>query len=218
MKTELIVSPPYVSPNLPVGVRARGSLRNKNTGTEIIFTGPTMRVVYSGCKWNTIVFCMDSSQIEFENWLSDIWDTFQQIVRSDPAKYKVAFRSGPGFPAFIVTPSTDPEIYPNELRCRLATYRDMKGEQVCSAVLLNAQSGQPVEPTSIWSGGMVTPIFKLGYYKNGDNFGLTLTVLRADYTPPTTTQISNEDWAFDYDEENQGENASGSSSEMALDN
>lgn len=173
-----------------------------------------MRVVYSGCKWNTIVLCMDSSQIEFENWLAEIWETFMETVRNDPAKYKVTNRRGPGFPNFIVTPSNDPEVYPNELRCRLSTYRDMKGEQVCSAVLLHAQNGQAVDPNNIWSGGMVTPIFKLAYYKNGDDFGLTLTVLRADYIPPTITQISNEDWSFDY-----GENASGpSSSEMALDN
>lgn len=166
-----------------------------------------MRVVYSGCKWNTIVFCMDPSQIEFENWLSETWDKFTEIIKSDPVKYKVTNRRGPGFPSFIVTPSSDPEVYPNELRCRLATYRDMKGESVCSALLLNTQTGLVVDPNNIWSGGMVTPIFKMAYYKNGDDFGLTLTVLRADYTPPTITQISNEDWAFDH-----GENASGSSS------
>lgn len=166
-----------------------------------------MKVVFSGCQWNTIVFSMDNNQIEFENWLAQGFERFQELVRSDPAKYKVTNRRGPSFPSFIVTASRDPELYANELRCRLSTTRDANGESVCNAVLL--RDGIPFDPKQVRSGGYVTPIFRLGYYKNGDDFGLTLTVLKAEYTAPEVNYIENEEWTMDTDSNTMG---SGSSS------
>lgn len=172
-----------------------------------------MRVVYSGCRWNTMVFAMTNGQQEFENWLYQTWTSFQDMISRDPVRFKVG-RNGALFTNFIVTPSTDPEIYPNELRCRLATRRMPNGEYT---VLTSIQTlgGDLVESTDVWANSHVTPIFRLGYYKDGDEFGLQLTVLKALYEPSTQLQIDNADWMVD-----STSNTSGSSSEMdvALEN
>lgn len=154
-----------------------------------------MRVVYSGCNWNSVVFAMDSSQIEFEAWLTKLWDKFQEIVRSDPAKFKVSSRRGPAFPSSIVVQSRDPDLYPNELRCRLSTRRTNEGDVECTAVIRS--NDESIRPDQVWSGGYMTPILKLGYYKNGDDFGLSITVIAANYIPPERRVISNVDWVMD---------------------
>lgn len=155
-----------------------------------------MTVLYSGCNWNTVVFGMTAGQAEFENWLAEAWNRFEDIVREDPGKYKVTSRRGPGFPNFIVTQSRDPEIYPNELRCRLSTRRIPDfDEPVCTAVI--ETNGQPVDPKQVWSGSTMIPVFRMGYYKIGDDFGLNLTVLRAEYEPCVRTRIDNHDWIMD---------------------
>lgn len=154
---------------------------------------------------------MDATTSIFEKWLSEVWNRFQEIIKSDPAKYKVTNRRGPQFPNFVVTPSRDPDLYPNELRCRLATQR--RGteaiEDVCTAVL--ECKGERVDPAMVWSGAYMTPVFKLGYYKNGDDFGLNLTVLKGEYemTAPREV-IQNHAWELDSDAE--AANASGSDS------
>lgn len=133
----------------------------------------------------------------FEAWLNDIWEYFQTQVSSDPQLYKVTGRSGPSFPQFIVMPSNDPSLYPNEIRCRLATERTGKeiGDVTCTAVL--ETNNQRVDPSQVWAGSYMTPVFRLGYYKEGDNFGLTLTVLKALYEPSLQTRIMNDDWKLD---------------------
>lgn len=170
----------------------RGNIRDRSKGSDIVFTGPRMKVVYSGCNWNTVVFTMDSSQAEFDNWLHEVWDKFQELIRQDPLKYKVMGRNGPMFSMGPVTQSKDPELYPNELRCRLST-RD----QISTAVLLHATTKEKLEPNQIWGGGYMTPVLKLGYYKEGDEFGLSLTVLKADYEPTPYVGIQNEEWMID---------------------
>lgn len=175
---------------------AKGAVRDKSTNYDIVFTGPKMKIVYSGCNWNTIVFSMDNNQVEFENWLYMVWEEFQQVVSSDPAKFKVVGRRGPGFPKFIVTPSKDPEMYPNELRCRLAT---RPGDSESVTAVIQTEDGNLFGPVAnIRGGGYMTPIFRLGYYKIGDDFGLNLTVLKGEYNPPVVqTGTENEDWMMD---------------------
>jgi len=44
----------------------------------------------------------------------------------------------------------------------------------------------------------MTPIIKVGYYKDQlDNFGLNLTVLKAEYQPSLITQVRNDAWMMD---------------------
>jgi hypothetical protein len=138
---------------------------------------------------------MDQSQIEFENWLHATWDWLQHAISEDAARFKV--RSRPTFTNFVVVPSNNPELYPPELRTKLAIARN--GQDI-NDVTVTAQiecGGTKVDPTQVWSGSYMTPIFKLSYYKSGDDFGLNLTVLKAEYEPSTMHQISNDAWMID---------------------
>lgn len=139
-----------------------------------------------------MVFAMDSAQEEFVNWLHEAWIKFSDIVKEDPIRFKVTGRHGPLFTQHPITPSRDPQLYPDELRCRLLT-RD----QVCIAklMLIDGEDDEPVDPANIWRNGFVTPVIKLGYFKDGDEFGLTLTILKGVYEP--TTQNHNVEWMID---------------------
>lgn len=164
---------------------------------DMVFTGPRLKIVYSGCHWNTVVFCMDDSQAEFTNWLNECWEWFKDTVSADPVRFKVNGRHGPQFSTFIVTPTRDPELYPDELRCRLATGRRANDDMDAPVTAVIECKGEKVDPTQVWSGGFMTPIFKMGYYKDGDEFGLTLTVLKAEYEPSMYAQVSNDTWMID---------------------
>lgn len=166
-----------------------------------------MRVVYSGCNWNTVVFTMDNNQIQFENWLAETWKWFQETVRADPIKYRSA-RKDPGFTDFIVTPSRDPEMYPNELRCRLSTTR-LNDTDVCTAVI--ECNNEQVDPSQVWKGSHMTPVFRLNYFKDAmDNYGLQLTVLKAEYEPSSSTHIQNDAWMIDSNTSGSGSLGTGS--------
>lgn len=157
-----------------------------------------MRVCYSGCRWNTVVFAMDDNQTEFEDWLYKVFQALEDTVKLDATFYKVGPRGTPTFTKFIVQPSSNPELYAPELRCHLSTSRvDMTTEPINTAYLINTVTGQPVEPQQVVSGSYMRPIFKLGYFKEGDNFGLTLTVLKAECEPNPIHQMTNDAWEMD---------------------
>lgn len=157
-----------------------------------------MRVCYSGCRWNTVVFAMDDNQAEFEDWIYKVHSNMETSVKADPQFFKVNPRGTATFGGFIVQPSNNPELYPPELRCRLSTSRvDMSAEPVNTAYLMDAASNQPMEPHQVTSGSYMTPVFKLGYFKDGDNFGLTLTVLKAVCEPNPVRQMTNDAWEMD---------------------
>lgn len=179
-------------------LRARGSVRNKQDGRDVVFTGPRMRVCYSGCRWNTVVFAVDENQADFKKWLENVYQNLETTVRTDPPFFKVSPRGTPSFNTFIIQPSSNPELYAPELRCRLSTVRgDLSSEPVSNACLMDAKSLTPVEPAQVISGSFMTPVFKLGYFKEGENFGLTLTVLKAQCEPNPIHQMSNDVWEMD---------------------
>lgn len=138
---------------------------------------------------------MDNTQTQFENWLYSVWEWFQSTVRADPVKFKVSRRE-PTFSDFLVLPSRDPTTYPNELRCRLSTTR-LNEAQVCNAVI--ETDGQKIDPSQVWAGGYMTPIFRLNYIKDtsSENYGLLLTILKANYEPCLIDRIQNDDWMID---------------------
>jgi hypothetical protein len=167
---------------------------------DVVFTGPRLRVCYSGCRWNTVVFAMDGSQEEFEKWLKQVDDQFEITVRADPHLFRVASRVGPAFPKFIIQPSSNPELYSPELRCRLSTaVRKGLDEPEVNAYLVGAKDNMPVFPHEITAGSYMTPVMKLGYHKEGDNFGLNLTVLKAIHESNPIGQMSNDAWDMDVD-------------------
>lgn len=140
---------------------------------------------------------MDNSQINFENWLHSVWEWFQSTVRADPVRFKVTRRE-PTFMDFMVLPSRDPTLYPNELRCRLSTVH-RNDAQVCNAVIECNQ--EKVDPSQVWAGGYMTPIFRLNYIKDtnsgSENYGLILTLLKAEYEPCLVDRVQNEDLIID---------------------
>jgi hypothetical protein len=176
---------------------------------DIVFTGPRMKVVYSGCQWDTIVFAMDDDTRDFEAWIERGYARLQEIIKSDPAKFKCTRRI-PLFSKSLITESSDPALYPNQLRCRLAVKRDKEGNKIVTSVLL--QEDLPTTPANIWGGGWMLPIFSMGYYKDGDEFGLSLTLLKGGYTPPVYTPIMASDWIPDTDSYAKGSVSSSSSS------
>jgi len=141
---------------------------------------------------------MDDNQSEFLQWLEEVYKNLETTVKSDPTFFKVNPRGNPAFNAFIVQPSSNPDLYPPELRCRLSTTRgDLTNEPVSNACLLDSRSMTPVEPAQLVSGSYLTPIFKLGYFKEGDNFGLSLTLMKAVCEPNPITQMTNDTWEMD---------------------
>jgi hypothetical protein len=154
-----------------------------------------MKVVYSGCRYNSIVLTPTD---DLEQWLHAVDGSLREAVNGDPQKYKVNPRNVPTFTNFIVQPANNPDVYPDELRCRLATTRT--GTEIDDRVITTSfvdQSGNDVAPQDIWSGGTILPIFKLSYYKQGDDFGLQLTLIKGMYEAPVDSRVSNGDWEFD---------------------
>ena len=182
-------------------LRAKGNVRNKSNGRDVVFTGPRMRVCYSGCRWNTVVFAMDDNQAEFEDWLYKIHQSLEESVKADHMFFKVSPRSTPLFNKFIVEPASNPELYSPELRCRLSTVRvDSVAEPVSTAHLSDKNTNIKLDPHEIVSGSYMRPVFKLGYYKEGDNFCLSLTVLKGECEPNPITQMTNDAWEMDTSE------------------
>ena len=174
--------------------------------SSLTFTAPRLRVAYSGCKWNTIVFCVDENELEFANWLIDLQNHFQDTVSRDPVKFKVLSRRGAIFPRTVITPSRDPDMYADEFRCRLATEKSTEtGELVVSTVMEGVENVY-----GVFAGSHITPIIKVGYYKVGDEFGLKFVVLKGVYEPRIPrAQQTEETWEIDDDVNG---NATGSSS------
>lgn len=165
-----------------------------------MFTGPELEVVYSGCKYNSIVFVANESQTEFLNWLESVSKAVGSIIKQAPANYK--FSSLDPSPMSISTISSNPDMYPNELRCRLSTNRtgpDIDSQEITTAFLLARNPGQAIDPADIRARGTIRPIFKMGYYKLGEAYGIELTLLKALYDPPADMSIPNADYAFAFD-------------------
>lgn len=139
---------------------------------------------------------MDSAQADFEKWLAMVWSWLQDTISKDPAKFKA--RGRPTFNNFIVMPSRDPEVYAPELRVKLASKRTgVSIDDVEVTAILETKAGERVDPTQVWSGSFMTPIFRLNYYKDGDDFGLALTLIKAEYEPSQKAQIPNDSWMID---------------------
>ena len=155
-----------------------------------------MKVVYSGCRYNSIVFAMDETTDDFRRWLSGVHAAMSKAILTDPVKYKFNGRGAPTFLKDIVTENSS-EMYPDELRCRLAIERtgnDINDSKITSVFL--DKNGNQVPPGQIYGGGQVLPIFKVSYYKEGDDYGLQLTMLKGQYEAPENNRVANDDWQF----------------------
>lgn len=156
-----------------------------------------MQVVYSGCKYNSIVFVADQTQSEFLEWLNGMKEAVGEYIKANPAQFKFSSLSPSAMS--VTTVSSNPDMYPNELRCRLSTLRngpDIDSQEINTSFWMAKDRTQSIEPSNIRARGIITPIFKLGYFKLGEAYGIELTLLKALYDPPADMSIANDDYGF----------------------
>lgn len=215
LRSALVVHPPYepkTSGSLPPPQWVKGYM--KLGATDFVITGPKMRVVYSGCRWNKIVFALNGAADEevymFEKWLHEVNSVFEQIVRNAPDRYKPGAKSSTRFlfDGDYVKPSSDPALYPDELRCRLSTQREAGGEDGVSVDVINTHfiydnngTIDTIGAENIKQGMEIMPIVKISYYRNIERFGLNLTILKGWVYKGEEVQErpSNMDWEFGHD-------------------
>lgn len=231
---DLVVLPPYGDSKERVNQWVRGSIRYRPQGTadgylrDLVVTGPKLKICFGGCKWNKIVFGIpndsdpyDPVAIQFKEWLNAVAKKVKTTIWETPEKYKPGSRSSSRF-AFdddIVKPSSDPDKYADELRCRLSTIRrettdaerderndvlfDPNGEtiEIVDADIFTLQDGTKVavDPTTVTRGSSVIPVVRFSYSRQGDKFGLVLTVTKAQYFANDSfhAKVQNSEWVMD---------------------
>lgn len=206
---DLLVVPPYENKDRALPW-VRGFIRIKQPSgpaTDFVVTGPKLRVLYSGCRWNRVVFAVDTGDI-LEPWIRSVAHKVETIIWTSPELYKPGAKTSNRFMFDLdaIRPSSDPLLCPDELRMRLATYRkdseenpDDQVDVVNAHLFMINEVGQEVNiaPSDVQGGGYIVPIFRISYFRNIERFGLTLTLLKGMYIPPMNTPTKNEDWVMD---------------------
>jgi hypothetical protein len=173
---------------------ARGSIRDADYN-ELIITGPRLPVLFSGCRYNSIVFSMrpsDEPSMAFEAFLSKIINRVESSVTTTPEKFKPGCKNAATlqFDKDISRPSSYSIDMPNEFRVKLAVRRgdiDEHGEVVdIIETVFTDEEGMHIEPVDIVSGSEMIPIFRVGYYRNANKFGLNVTLLKGVITHRTS--------------------------------
>lgn len=211
---ELQILPPYEGKDR-VSQWVRGCIRHRYYDDflrDLVVTGPKMKVCFTGCNWNRIVFAMngaDENVYGFERWLRLLADRVKTGIWADPSKFKPGAISASrfSFDDDFIKPANDPSRYPDELRCKLSTRREgiPDGEgfiDVVDADLFTLDengSEVAIKADQISSGSMVIPVMKFNYYRNGERFGLNVTVIKGLVYPADRTNyvISNSTWMMD---------------------
>lgn len=212
----LYILPPY-EPRDRVSTWVRGGIRHRYQDDllrDLVVTGPKMKVCFSGCNWNRIVFAMDggmdSDVHHFEAWLRGLANHVKTTIWADPGKYKSGAISASRFTFDddFIKPANDPTKYPDELRCKLSTRRETaidsgETEEIVDADLFTISSdGEEVavDYQSIMSGSYVVPVMSFKYYRNGERFGLNVTVLKGLVYPAEKVNytIDNRDWQMGF--------------------
>lgn len=215
---QLQVLPPYEPKDKPNQAKwVRGSIRNVHPDgvlREFTVTGPKMRVCYNGCNWNRIVFAMngaaDQEVYNFERWARSVGDKVKDSIFSDPGKFKPGAINSSRFmfDDDFIKPASNPAVYPDEMRVRLSTKRvrsedGVSFEDVADADLFTKSTDgeiQPVLPCDVTAGSYIVPVLKFSYYRNIEDFGLVVTLLRGVVYPGDNTsyRVTNEQWTIDY--------------------
>jgi hypothetical protein len=170
----------------------RGSFRDADFN-ELIVTGPRLPLVFSGCRFNNLVFAMkgpiDEPAQAFEDFLHRVLSMVETAVDKDPTKFMgpIKNRNILVFDRDFVRPSTYSADEPNEFKVRLAVKRnqlDDNGEvvDVVDAEFVDGD-GNKMNPEDLRKGDEIMPIMRVGYHRNGNKFGLTFTLLRGKVYP-----------------------------------
>ena len=182
----LRVLPPLESKDKTI-TWARGSIRD-NDFNELLVTGPRMPVLFSGCRYNNVVFSVrgptDEPTHAFEAFLHKVLSHVEASVSSSLDKFRPGLKNAAllQFDRDFIRPSSYSADSPNELRVKLAIKRgevDEHGEVVdMIETPFVDDNGSSVDPEDITAGSEIVPIVRIGYYRNGNKFGLNLTMLK----------------------------------------
>jgi len=211
----LEILPPYEGKDR-TSTWVRGFIRHRyydDMLRDLVVTGPRMKVCFSGCNWNRIVFAMngaaDPNVYAFEKWVRQVADRVRTAVWSDPGKYKPGAISSSRFTfdEDFIKPANDPARFPDELRCKLSTRRetDMESgetEEIIDADLFTIDdNGEEAafDAKDIISGSFVVPVLSFRYYRTGERFGLNVVVLKGLVYPAEKSNysIENRAWLMD---------------------
>jgi hypothetical protein len=202
----LQVLPPLESKDKTI-TWARGSIRDKDFN-ELLVTGPRLPVLFSGCRFNNLVFSLRGPEDEpgyaFEAFLHKVLSHVESSVSSSLEK----FRPGLKNPSLLqidrdfIRPSSYSVDMPNELRVKLAVKRgeaDENGEIVdMIESIFVTEDGTSIDPQDIRAGSEIVPIVRIGYYRNGNKFGLNLTLLKGlVYPSAKRARVELNDLEFD---------------------
>lgn len=182
----LRVLPPLESKDKTI-TWARGSIRD-NDFNELVVTGPRMPVLFSGCRYNNVVFSVrgptDEPTHAFEAFLHKVLSHVESSVSSSLDKFRPGLKNAAllQFDRDFIRPSSYSAESPNELRVKVLIKRgevDEHGEVLdMIATPFEDENGNSVDPDSISAGSEIIPIIRIGYYRNGNKFGLNMTMLK----------------------------------------
>jgi hypothetical protein len=182
----LQVLPPLESKDKTI-TWARGSIRDSEFN-ELLITGPRIPVLFSGCRFNNLVFSIrgpeDETAYAFECFLNKVLSHVESTVSASVERFKPGLKN-PSLLQFdrdFIRPSSYSVDMPNELRVKLAVKRqqvDEHGEVVdmIESVFVT-EGGDSIDPQDIRAGSDIIPIIRISYYRNGNKFGLNLTLLK----------------------------------------
>lgn len=141
------------------------------------------------------MFAMDSGDDEFRQWMSTLSQYMDQHIREHAGDFKVR-RLDEVKVVSAITPASNPDVYPPELRCRLATTG--RGDEAYSvAALFDTSTGMEMDASEIVAQGHMVPVMRVGYYKDGDTFGLQFTVLKGEFERPVVSATNHHAWIID---------------------
>jgi hypothetical protein len=227
---KLIIQPPYESGKEKLNQWVRGSIKYQTSpdalAQDLVITGPKLKICFGGCKWNKLVFGMpsdDPNANEFREWLLKVTKKLKASIVEAPDKYKPGTRTATrfSFEDDVVKPSSDPERYPDELRCRLSTIRrDVSDKdkldgapsdnlfdpsvelmEIIDANIFTVNSDgelEGVDATTIKARSHMIPVLRVSYYRHNDKFMLNLTITKGQLFPSDNHYpLQNSEWIID---------------------
>jgi hypothetical protein len=166
---------------------ARGSIRDSDFN-ELIVTGPRLPVLYSGCRFNSIVLSIrgpgaDDPSFAFEGFLHKVLSRVENEVGRNVEKFRPGLKNANllQFDRDFIRPSSYGADLPNELRVKLAIKHGYSDEgEVADLVetVFVDEEGNNIESGDIAGGSEIIPIIRVSFFRNSNRFGLNLTLLK----------------------------------------
>jgi hypothetical protein len=179
---QLKVLPPLEPRDKTIGW-ARGSIRDQNFN-ELFVTGPRLPVLFSGCRYNSVVFSIrgpgaDDPSHALECFLHKVLSHVEATVSANVEKFKPGLKNTAllHFDRDFIRPSSYGAEFPNEFRVKLAVKRDYDDNGEMSETietLFVDEHENKIDPDNITNESEIIPIFKVSYYRNANKFGLNI--------------------------------------------